>query len=116
ICVKRARLTDRHGRKKWETWVYAYWGMTPQAGGLGQADLPQAVRDRDQLPADEPVPDSDDDQAVQRAVPLHNDRAAAAEPVGVVASRGPVEPAAGLPAVHMGAPGREVGGSRRRGS
>jgi len=30
ICVKRTRLTDRHGRKKWDTWVYAYWGITPQ--------------------------------------------------------------------------------------
>jgi putative transposase len=29
ICVKRARLTDRHGRKKWATWVYAYWGIRP---------------------------------------------------------------------------------------
>jgi hypothetical protein len=30
ICVKRTRLTDRHGRKKWDTWVYAYWGITPR--------------------------------------------------------------------------------------
>jgi hypothetical protein len=30
ICVKRTRLTDRHGRRKWETWVYAYWGITPR--------------------------------------------------------------------------------------
>jgi putative transposase len=30
ICVKRARLTDRHGRKKWDTWVYAYWGIAPK--------------------------------------------------------------------------------------
>jgi hypothetical protein len=30
ICVKRTRWTDRHGRKKWDTWVYAYWGMTPK--------------------------------------------------------------------------------------
>jgi hypothetical protein len=30
ICVKRTRSTDRHGRKKWDTWVYAYWGITPQ--------------------------------------------------------------------------------------
>jgi putative transposase len=30
ICVKRSRLTDRHGRKKWSTWVYAYWGITPK--------------------------------------------------------------------------------------
>ncbi len=30
ICVKRTRLTDRHGRKKWDTWVYAYWGITPK--------------------------------------------------------------------------------------
>jgi len=30
ICVKRGRVTDRHGRKKWDTWVYAYWGIAPQ--------------------------------------------------------------------------------------
>jgi Transposase DDE domain len=30
ICVKRTRLTDRHGRRKWDTWVYAYWGITPK--------------------------------------------------------------------------------------
>jgi Transposase DDE domain len=30
ICVKRTRWTDRHGRKKWDTWVYAYWGITPK--------------------------------------------------------------------------------------
>jgi Transposase DDE domain len=29
ICVKRGRTTDRHGRKKWHTWVYAYWGISP---------------------------------------------------------------------------------------
>jgi putative transposase len=29
ICVKRARWKDRHGRVKWDTWVYAYWGHTP---------------------------------------------------------------------------------------
>jgi putative transposase len=30
ICVKRGRTTDRHGRKKWHTRVYAYWGITPK--------------------------------------------------------------------------------------
>ena len=30
ICVKRGRVRDRHGRKKWDTWVYAYWGITPK--------------------------------------------------------------------------------------
>jgi hypothetical protein len=30
ICVKRGRTTDRHGRKRWHTWVYAYWGITPK--------------------------------------------------------------------------------------
>jgi len=30
ICVKRARWKDRHGRVKWDTWVYAYWGHTPK--------------------------------------------------------------------------------------
>ena len=79
-------------------------GDHSQARGLGQADLPQAVRDRDQLPADEPVPDSDDDQEVQRAVPLRGDRTVAEEPVGVAASLRPVEPAAGLPAVQLGSP------------
>ena len=29
ICVKRARWVDRHGRRKSDTWVYAYWGITP---------------------------------------------------------------------------------------
>jgi putative transposase len=29
ICVKRGRVTDRHGRVKWKTWVYAYWGISP---------------------------------------------------------------------------------------
>jgi Transposase DDE domain len=30
ICVKRGRVRDRHGRTKWDTWVYAYWGITPK--------------------------------------------------------------------------------------
>ena len=30
LCVKRARWMDRHGRKKTDTWVYAYWGITPR--------------------------------------------------------------------------------------
>src|SRR5262245_10168783 len=29
ICVKRGRVKDRHGRVKWKTWVYAYWGISP---------------------------------------------------------------------------------------
>jgi putative transposase len=29
ICVKRSYWKDRHGRKKRDTWVYAYWGITP---------------------------------------------------------------------------------------
>src|SRR5262249_34089079 len=60
-------------------------------------------RDRDQLPADEPVPDPDDDEEVQRTVLLRGDRVAAAEPVGMAASRRPVDPAAGVPAVQLGA-------------
>jgi hypothetical protein len=30
LCVKRTRRKDRHGRRKWDTWVYAYWGITPR--------------------------------------------------------------------------------------
>ena len=30
ICVKRARWVDRHGRRKSDTWVYTYWGITPR--------------------------------------------------------------------------------------
>ena len=74
------------------------------ARGLDQADLSEAVRDRDRLPAGEPVPDSDDDQEVQRAVPLRGDRTVAEEPVGVAALLRPVEPAAGLPALQLGSP------------
>ena len=104
ICVKRTRLTDRHGRKKWDRLGVCLLGDHSPARGLGQADLSEAVRDRDRLPADEPVPDSDDDQEVQRAVPLRGDRTVAEEPVGVAALLRPVEPAAGLPALQLGSP------------
>ena len=30
ICVKRARYKNKHGQRKRETWVYAYWGITPK--------------------------------------------------------------------------------------
>lgn len=29
IGVKRTRWTERQGRTKWDTWVYAFWGITP---------------------------------------------------------------------------------------
>ena len=28
--MKRARWKDRHGKRKSETWVYAYWGIAPK--------------------------------------------------------------------------------------
>jgi hypothetical protein len=30
VCVKRARYKNKHGKRKSETWVYAYWGITPK--------------------------------------------------------------------------------------
>jgi putative transposase len=30
VCVKRARYKNKHGKRKRETWVYAYWGITPK--------------------------------------------------------------------------------------
>jgi putative transposase len=30
ICVKRARYKNKHGKRKCETWVYAYWGIAPK--------------------------------------------------------------------------------------
>lgn len=30
ICVKRARCKNKHGKRKSETWVYAYWGIAPR--------------------------------------------------------------------------------------
>lgn len=30
VCVKRARYKNKHGKRKSETWVYAYWGITPR--------------------------------------------------------------------------------------
>jgi DDE family transposase len=30
VCVKRARYKNKHGKRKRETWVYAYWGIAPQ--------------------------------------------------------------------------------------
>ena len=105
ICVKRARWVDRHGRRKSDTWVYAYWGIA-QAGRLGEGDVPETVRDRDELSADEPVPDSDDDEEVQRAVPVRGDRLVAEEPVGLASSLRPVEPTAGWSTVQLGSPAR----------
>jgi hypothetical protein len=29
VCVKRARYKNKHGKRKSETWVYAYWGIAP---------------------------------------------------------------------------------------
>ena len=71
ICVKRARWKDRHGKKKTDTWVYAYWGITPRRMGLGEGHVSEAVRDRDQLSADEPMPDPDDNKEVRRPVLLY---------------------------------------------
>ena len=42
-CVKRTG-DDRHGRTKWDTWVYAVRGITPGAVGLGQAEPIGSVR------------------------------------------------------------------------
>jgi hypothetical protein len=30
VCVKRARYKNKHGKRKRETWVYAYWGIKPK--------------------------------------------------------------------------------------
>jgi hypothetical protein len=30
VCVKRARSKNKHGKRKSETWVYAYWGIAPK--------------------------------------------------------------------------------------
>jgi hypothetical protein len=30
VCVKRARFKNKHGKRKNETWVYAYWGIAPK--------------------------------------------------------------------------------------
>ncbi len=59
ICVKRpGRRIGTDGRSG--TWVMATGGSL-QASRLGQDDLPQRS-DRDELPANQPVPDPDDDQ------------------------------------------------------
>jgi putative transposase len=30
VCVKRARCKNKHGKRRSETWVYAYWGIAPK--------------------------------------------------------------------------------------
>ena len=67
-------------------------GHRPQAVRLGQGHLPEPIRGRDQLSPDEPVSDSDDDDAVRSAVLVRGDRVPDAEPVGVAPLCGPVEP------------------------
>src|SRR5271157_5338007 len=77
-------------------------GDNAEARGLGEGHVPEAVRDRDQLSADEPMPDPDDNKEVQRAVLVRGDRASAEEPVGVAASFRAVEPATRPSPVQLG--------------
>ena len=58
-------------------------------------DVPAAVRDRDELPADAPGADPDVDAAPGGAAAVRGGGAGAAERVGVAALRGPVDAAAG---------------------
>ena len=104
ICVKRTWLTDRHGRKKWDSWVYAYWGITPQRVDWVKQTyrkrfgIETGYRQMNQCRIRTTT------KEVQRAVPLRGDRTVAEEPVGVAALLRPVEPAAGLPALQLGSP------------
>ena len=91
ICVKRGRVTDRHGRKKWHTWVYAFWGIAPKRVDWVKRTyrkrfgIETSYRQMNQCRIRTTTTE------VQRAVLLRGDRAAAEEPVGVAASRGPVD-------------------------
>ena len=95
ICVKRAAVGGPAWPEEERHMGLRVLGDHPQAGRLGEGDVPETVRDRDELSADEPVPDSDDDEEVQRAVPVRGDRLVAEEPVGMASSLRPVEPTAG---------------------
>ena len=104
ICVKRAPWGGPAWPEEERHMGLRVLGDHPQAGRLGEGDVPETVRDRDELSADEPVPDSDDDEEVQRAVPVRGDRLVAEEPVGLASSLRPVEPTAGWSTVQLGSP------------
>jgi hypothetical protein len=82
-------------------------GAAPEAVRLGQGDLSKALRDRDQLSSDEPVPDSHDLEAFRGAVLVCGDRAVVAEPVGLAASRRALPPASRCCRTPSGAPAAE---------
>ena len=94
ICVRLHRLTDRHGRKKWDSWVYAYWGIAPQAAWIGSRGtdpkrfgIETSYRQMNQCRI------LDDHEEVQCTVLVRGDRAVAEKPVGVAASLRGVESA-----------------------
>src|SRR4029079_1362515 len=68
------RQVPESPRRAGQTWSRApdlcLLGDASPAIRLGQGGLPAAVRDRDELSADEPVPDPDDDGTVRGAVPV----------------------------------------------
>jgi hypothetical protein len=89
ICIKCRNRRGERGR---------------HAVRLGQGGVPASVRDRDELSADEPVPDPHDDEPVRGAVPVRGDRVVASEPVGLAASRRALHPASGRRGDPPGAP------------
>jgi hypothetical protein len=108
ICVACRNYRGKwkqHGR---QALVYACWGVTGHScarvretyrSRFGiESSYPVAVRDRVELPADEPGPWPDVDAASGAAAVVRGDRAGAPQRVGVAPFRGPVGAAAG-PAV-----------------
>ena len=108
ICVKRGRTTDRHGRKKWHTWVYAYWGITPKRVDWVKKTYRKRFGIETSYRQMNEWDRRDDDEEVQCAVLLRGDRSAAEEPVGLAASRDPVDAAARMPAVQLGSAAGEA--------
>ena len=108
-----ARCSGKKGR---EPWIYAYWGIGPKRCRLGQGHLPEPIRGRDELSPDEPVSDSDDDDAVRSAVLVRGDRVPDAEPVGagsiMRSCRAPIAAVGGITWIDSHC-GRCCSGSRR---
>ena len=78
-------------------------GLSAAVAGGGVRDLPAAVRDRVELPADARGADPDDDAAAGGAAAVRGDRAGAAEPLGVAPLHGPGEAAPRRPGDPPGA-------------
>src|SRR5437763_13229004 len=97
VCIACDNQRGRRGRRGRRTLVYAYLGPEAVEPVVGAADLPGALRHRDELPADEPGTHPDLHARPAGAAVVRGPGVGAAQRVGLPALRRVVDAAARQP-------------------